>query len=37
LESVKSGLVTYMPAILVIGSVILGIVIIKSAGGKGRR
>jgi hypothetical protein len=35
--SIKSGLTAYMPAILVIGSVVLGIVIIKSAGGKGRR
>jgi len=32
LESVKSGLKTYMPAILVIGAVIVGIIIIKSAG-----
>lgn len=37
LESIKSGLTTYLPAILVIGSVILGIVIIKSAGGSGGR
>jgi hypothetical protein len=37
LESIKSGLKSYMPAILVIGSVILGIVIIKSAGSGGRK
>jgi hypothetical protein len=34
LASIKSGLVNFMPAILVIGAVIVGIVIIKSAGKK---
>jgi hypothetical protein len=32
LESIKSGLTNFMPAILVIGAVVVGIVIIKSAG-----
>lgn len=35
--SIKSGLTTYMPAILIIGAVIVGIVIIKSAGSSGGR
>jgi hypothetical protein len=38
LSAIKSGLITYTPAILVICAVVLGIVIIKSAGsGGGRR
>jgi hypothetical protein len=34
LASLKSGLVSFLPAILVIGAVVIGVVIIKSAGSK---